>query len=987
MATYLSGVVDYIPQLQPFQPDLNLYANVLQTKQTQYDTAWKSLNNVYGQYFYADLTRDNNIARKEEIIKNIDFNLKRVAGLDLSLSQNVAQATQVFKPFYEDDYLMKDMAWTKNYSNQRNRAEGYKNSLKEEQRGMYWDGGVRALDYRREEFKEASDSDSLNFGNAEYTPYVNAVKEAQKVAKEAGLSIETVDFSGDGKWIVTTKNGEQLMEPLSKLFEAQLGSDPAIQAVYKTQAYLDRKDYAASNAAQFNGDKNAAEMQYLQTNYTMLKEQQRLRYEQMEEENSVYDAKIKDVEKQLQTKKSAQLTSYLNQLKTAKQTNQAVLDRVAADNEALAEQDGTATTTTGEQNPYGDLRSLRWKVDNAVASSLMEKDFNEAAQIFAMKDAKQSIEANPYAVNEQKHQFAMQEVALRNQGLANAAQIRNAGEMEKLKMEAALNAGVAAINPYTGQLEMVKSYENIYTTADLEGAASQGESFATVARRFQDETTEQYAQPYLDETVLLLQDAKGEGLIKDADIKQILGTDLDTFIKQYGGNKNAYINNKLGSSGVTALKSRMDNFISKNNQLSVISKGRQSFADATNKLSGFTAYQRKMEKWRLDSSNEVKQKLEAQGFKDADLLFDKNGHMRGYEEYKANYEVRHGKGSLGSEESEQPGFWSNLISAGATALSGFGAIGPAALGPAYLQYKAGQGKTETGTPSESYENYAEMWRAANEVFSSTMNTQPPPGIAASPLGGGSIASTGQQNISVSNKAPGMAGFQYWKQFERELRNTAYTSAVDKDNANRFSFNGQDQVAFKNYNNDKGLAIFNHITSKMSNTKDRFNFDFAAAPVAANDAGIGAMVIKITPDMIKDLVSTDKDQKNNLLTQDEANLLYQNGLTTFKEGGWSNGLYASSYMDPISAVIESGGTFEETDIYGTSSFKAEKDILGIGDYAVTRKYKVIDPNTGGYIEREDVIRDATMGRNMGTLYNQWGQNSEFINNYNNGIGIY
>ena len=286
MATYLQGVTDYIPQLQPFQPDLNLYANVLQTKQTQYDTAWKSLNSVYGQYYYADLTRESNIDRKEEIIKNIDFNLKRVAGLDLSLSQNVAQATQVFKPFYEDNYLMKDMAWTKNYSNQKNRAEGYKNSLKEEQRGMYWDGGVRAMDYKREEFKEASDADSLNFVNAEYTPYVNSVKEAQKIAKEAGLSIEADSFSEDGRWIVTTKNGEQLIPTLSRLFEAELGNDPAIQAVYKTQAYLDRKDYAASNAAQFNGDKNAAEMQYLQDNYTMLKEQQRIQYQQMEEENS-----------------------------------------------------------------------------------------------------------------------------------------------------------------------------------------------------------------------------------------------------------------------------------------------------------------------------------------------------------------------------------------------------------------------------------------------------------------------------------------------------------------------------------------------------------------------------------------------------------------------------------------------------------------------------------------------------------------------------
>ena len=128
MATFLQGVTDYIPEFQPFQPDLNFYSNVLQTKQTQYDSNYKSLNNIYGQYFYADLTHDDNIKRKEDLMKNIDFNLKRVSGLDLSLSQNVDQAEQVFKPFYEDKYLMKDMAYTKNYNDQKSRALSLKNS-------------------------------------------------------------------------------------------------------------------------------------------------------------------------------------------------------------------------------------------------------------------------------------------------------------------------------------------------------------------------------------------------------------------------------------------------------------------------------------------------------------------------------------------------------------------------------------------------------------------------------------------------------------------------------------------------------------------------------------------------------------------------------------------------------------------------------------------------------------------------------------------
>jgi len=970
MATYLQGVTDYIPQLQPFQPDLNLYANVLQTKQTQYDTAWKSLNSVYGQYYYADLSRQNNIDRKEEIIKNIDFNLKRVAGLDLSLTQNVQQATQVFKPFYEDKYLMKDMAWTKNYSNQRGRAEGYKNSLDEKQRGMYWDGGVRAIDYMREEFQEVSDADSLNFGNAEYTPYVNAIKEAQKAAKEAGLSIESVDMSNP-RWIVTNKNGTQLIEPLNKLFEAELGNDPAIQAVYKTQAYLDRKDYAASNAAQFNGDKNAAEMQYLQDNYNTLKQEQVRRYKLLEEQNTVYDAQIKDVEKQLKSKKSAQLDSYLQQLKDAKATNQTVLDRVQSDNDALASQDGTTTTSTGEQNPYGDLKSLRWKVDNARASALMSKDFNEAAQIFAMKDAKQSVEANPYAVNEQKHQFAMQEVALRNQGIENAAKIRNAGEMEKLRTQAALDAGIAAVNPKTGQIEMVESYDNIYTTAELEGATTgEGESYAKINRMVEDQTANQYGVPYMQQTLKLLEQGKGEGVITDADIKQVLGMDLETAQNKFNGNNTAFVTRTMGAAGMANVKKQMDNFTSKNNKLSFISNGVPEYNLASSNFAGYTTYQANVEKWRKDSSTEVRQKLESQGFDDADLLFDKNGHMRGYEEFKANMEVRYGKGSMGSEKSGTGrGFFSDAFDYG---------VGTAAS----LWWAGAYGDKE----SESYESYAKMWRAANEVYKGKMNTKAPPGVSSYAGGGGGIATTGVQNVSVSSKAPGMMGYQYYKQFENELRNTSFSSSPQSEDFNRFSFNGKDEYGFKNFNNDKGQFLANHIISKMSDTRNKFNFDLGSSMIAGNKSDVGAMIIKVTPDMIKDLVSTNEDEDNNVLTKAEANQLYTNGLTVFKQGGWNNGLYTSGYMDPIQAVVDYDGSYSETDVYG-NRFKVQADKLNLSDYQIENEFSVIDPLTGNSITTTDVIREGTMGKNLSTLRDAWLQKSELANQYSNGAFNY
>ena len=237
MATYLSGVTDYIPQFQPFQPDLNFYSNIMQTKQSQYDSNWNALNKMYGQYYHAELTRDENIEKKDEYLHNIEFNLKRVSQLDLSLEENVDQATQIFKPFYEDKNLVKDMAYTKNYSGQKNKAEIYNSSLDPKEHSRYWQEGVDYLDYKRQEFKDATTEEALGMQNVSYVPYVNTIEKAQQIAKDANLNVSKITWSDDHRWVIKTKNGDLLTEPLQKLFEARLGNDPEVQQVYGVKAY------------------------------------------------------------------------------------------------------------------------------------------------------------------------------------------------------------------------------------------------------------------------------------------------------------------------------------------------------------------------------------------------------------------------------------------------------------------------------------------------------------------------------------------------------------------------------------------------------------------------------------------------------------------------------------------------------------------------------------------------------------------------------
>ena len=65
MSTYITGVTDYIPQIQPFRPDYNFYAGAMQMKQTQYDANHQRISNLYGSLLNAPMLRDQNIKQKE----------------------------------------------------------------------------------------------------------------------------------------------------------------------------------------------------------------------------------------------------------------------------------------------------------------------------------------------------------------------------------------------------------------------------------------------------------------------------------------------------------------------------------------------------------------------------------------------------------------------------------------------------------------------------------------------------------------------------------------------------------------------------------------------------------------------------------------------------------------------------------------------------------------------------------------------------------
>ena len=409
MSTYIPGVTDYIPQIQPFKPNLNFFAGALQMKQTQYDTNHKQLSNFYGSLLNAPMLRDGNIQAREDYLKAIDSEIKKISSLDLSLQENVDAAANLFNGLYENENIVKDMVWTRNYNKELKRADGFRNCTDPEKcGGAFWEGGVRALNYKAMEFRNASDEQAMRFGNVRFTPYQNVMEKAIKYAKDAGLNI-TVDQL-QGRYITTTKNGPMLIDPLNSLFTGLFANDQAIQDYYQTQAYVNRKDWVQSNIPVY-GSEGAAEQAYIDQVSMGL--------------NQMFGQTMPDVE-----------ARYNNISGQKRYIEQKIRDEGVNPNSTLADQYRQLNDLEGQVNAskdyitnaygsYGNAMDpeqrafLGENIDKAMASMLLGNDIMGAAQTLAYKDYEFKMKADPYALEnvKQANRIALEDHKFENRKL------------------------------------------------------------------------------------------------------------------------------------------------------------------------------------------------------------------------------------------------------------------------------------------------------------------------------------------------------------------------------------------------------------------------------------------------------------------------------------------------------------------------------------------------------------------------------------------
>ena len=794
------------------------------------------------------------------------------------------------------------MAWTKNYNNQNNRAEIFKVSSNEKDRAQYWETGVREMQYLKDEFKLATDDEAMNFSNVEYTPYVNAVEKAQDVAKEAGLSIESVDFSKDGRWIVKTKNGQQLVEPLQKLFEARLGSDPAIQAVYKTQSFVNRKDYAYSNAAQFKGDKNAAELKYLENSFNVLKEKSTIRYKGLQENSKSYDNKIADIEKQIKDgKASPEALQALEQYKMNKEINDKVLARAEQEQKDLnGGQSSTPTTSNGFVNPYGDLKSLRWKVDNGMASLLMQKDLDEAANIFAFKDAKQDMDANPYAVLADKHKYSMQQIATRNAGLANAAKIRNEGERKTMLDKARIEAGTHYQDEQTGEIKPIEALDQVFTRQNPDGTATPELNMRKVSKKIVSTQTKAVAIPYLKNVTTLIDDLVRNNTMTEKQASEILGykknpnINRKTFsdkLNKYGEN---WVTGEVGMNDLSKIKQKMSTWLSQNNQLSGLDgTAYDAFKKSSLMFDDYTNYLKADQEWKATSSKQVEGELRRLGYKYVDYLYDNKGKQRTKVEY-----------------------FDALVKAGRI--------------------------NRSDAPDIDYD---EMVGAANKVYSTGKVKAQVVGLdkLGSMSGAGTFAPN-SSSIFVNPKGHTSSNMRFG-----EILSDMNSVDWGASNKNKIVFGGTSLTSYNKsaIKNNTGIALLDQIRAELTRPgKTKMgNFRVDVSPIAAGSINKAAVIIYPDAKWLKEQVYSTKKGADGkmekstagLISASEYDQIMKNGISYVTDSAnMTNSVYMSSYQSPLQSYVDYLDTKNQPYVYtdplnSNYSFSIEKNKLGTWDY--------------------------------------------------------
>tara|TARA_R110001592_G_scaffold255416_1_gene518988 strand:- start:21404 stop:24922 length:3519 start_codon:yes stop_codon:yes gene_type:complete len=441
MATYVPNVNPYLPNVKAFTPDYKFLSDALQQRQTKYDSNYKQLNNAYSKVVYAGLSREDTNKARDQFINNLQPELEKISGLDLSLAQNVRAAQGVFQPFYDNDLVVKDMVMTKDYQNKIALAQDLKTSTNEEENDRYWDEGVKLLKYKMDDFINASQEDALSSSMPSYMQNPQLYKKAKSYLEKKGYTVKYDTLSPGGDFIVTDTNGKNITATAMADLKMNFQNNDIIQNGYYTKSYVDSRQYAENQMK--DGAVNSISEGILKYNKGNIEV-----YKEMNIANSVkYDEQVKTINKELdvietELKRQGRTPKPDSEISKQIELMKNRVEGLTAEKEMSLKTAELADRILTSNDP----NEINNKGYNVQMQSNIIKDLNAAATNYSMLTAERTIKVNQAELQRRKevHEVKMSSIRFQQDKLLKEIETTEQEKRLKTKIRLNLEAGLNA---------------------------------------------------------------------------------------------------------------------------------------------------------------------------------------------------------------------------------------------------------------------------------------------------------------------------------------------------------------------------------------------------------------------------------------------------------------------------------------------------------------------------------------------------------------
>jgi hypothetical protein len=268
MASYIDNIFQNarIQDVQAFTPDWNFLAQGQAQLSATQKKNFADFAQRYNSIIDGDLTREDNVALRDQYKKNADEFVKQVAGADLTDPRNVKAAEAVFNPLADNKMYIRDILNTRAVRDAQIKAQQQATSLNPAERDLYNEDSLKQLNYFLQDFRAASPSEAVNMQAPSYLPGINIEKMALDFFNRQNYDVEIEQNTG--QWIVKTKGGKLVEGNLRAGLLSEFYGDPLVRQNIALENQMQKRDFVEANLMNYNGDKIAAEAAFYQQKYS-----------------------------------------------------------------------------------------------------------------------------------------------------------------------------------------------------------------------------------------------------------------------------------------------------------------------------------------------------------------------------------------------------------------------------------------------------------------------------------------------------------------------------------------------------------------------------------------------------------------------------------------------------------------------------------------------------------------------------------------------